>query len=82
MIDYIVLTIILIGAVIACLWLKRAAVQERDRLRAVREAERAAEHARMVAAVREALLDVGYTATAADADREVAAVAVGAKGGE
>lgn len=82
MTDYIVLSIILIVAMIAGWWLKRAAVEERDRLRAVRETEQAAEHARMVAAVREALLDVGYPATAADADREVAAVAVGAKGGE
>lgn len=82
MTDYIVLSIILVGAVIAGWWLKRAAVQERDRLRAVREAELSAEHARTVAAVREALLsaDAGYPAMAADADHDAAVVPGSAKG--
>lgn len=78
--DYIVLSIILVGAVIAGWWLKRAAVQERDRLRAVREAELSAEHARTVAAVREALLGAGYPAMAEDADHDAAVVAGSAKG--
>lgn len=80
MTDYIVLSIILVGAAIAGWWLKRAAVQERERLRAIRETELSAEYDRTVAAVREALLGAGYPATGADSDHDAAVVPGSAKG--